>query len=72
MRPCQALLGEKLLLKSEGVADVEVLQTLVGVVDAELLKMVGGQRLKAEDIQNACMYFSKLMYVHCGDKMQDN
>jgi len=39
------------LLQLEDVVHEELLQIFVAVVDAELLKRVGLERLKAEDVQ---------------------
>ena len=51
--PIDCLVVVLLLLHLENVLDEELLQVLVGVVDAELLERVGSEVFEAEDVENA-------------------
>ena len=51
--PIDCLVVVLLLLHLENVLDEELLQVLVGVVDAELLERVGSEVFEAEDVEHA-------------------
>lgn len=51
-RPVDPLLVILLLLQLEDVTNKELLQVLIAVVDAHLLKAVEDKCLKAKDVQN--------------------
>ena len=58
--PVDGLVVVLLLLHLEDVLDEELLQVLVGVVDAELLERVGAEVFEAEDVKHAdgCLVLS--------------
>ena len=51
-RPVDPFLVILLLLQLENVANKELLQVLIAVVDAHLFKAVEDKRLKTKDVQN--------------------